>query len=157
MSTKIYFDLDGTVYDFYSTENWLEKLTNEETGLYSYDKILFDKVEFYKTITELLAKGVKFGVITWLSMTASPEYEEITTIEKKEWCKKYLPFIETFVAQSYGTPKQQAIKNRTKNDILIDDNLEVCKMWENHKNRKYYQIKNNNVVEILKEILANME
>lgn len=27
---KIYFDMDGTVYDLYGMNNWLEMLRNEE-------------------------------------------------------------------------------------------------------------------------------
>lgn len=153
MSMKIYFDLDGTVYDLYGVDNWLELLREEISGVYTTGNSLFD-TEFYKVVSCLLAKGVKFGVITWLSMTASPEYEENTRTEKLNWCKEHLPFIETFVAQSYGTPKQNAIKSRTKNDILIDDNAEVLKVWCNGKTRTGYQVTNEkNVTQILKDIL----
>ena len=27
---KIYFDMDGTIYDLYGIDNWLEMLMNEE-------------------------------------------------------------------------------------------------------------------------------
>lgn len=158
MSMKIYFDLDGTVYDLYGQKDWLDKLRNEEKGIFNTDNILFNPAEFYDVISKLLKKGVKFGVITWLSMTSTPEYDEIATAEKKQWCDKYLPFIDTFVAQAYGTPKQQGIIKRTKSDILIDDNAEVGIVWQNGKDRVYMQVtKENNVVTILNNILQILD
>ena len=34
MTTKIYFDLDGTVYDLYSIENWEPKLRAENVEVF---------------------------------------------------------------------------------------------------------------------------
>ena len=157
MSMKIYFDLDGTVYDLYNIPNWLEILRNENPDVYSMGKKLFSD-ELYKVSATLMRYGVKFGVITWGSMVASPEFEIESENAKRQWVNKNLPFVESFVYQQYGTPKQQAIKNRTKNDILIDDNSEVLKTWVNNKTRKGYQVTDErNVVEILKEILKQFE
>lgn len=153
MSTKIYFDLDGTIYDLYSIPNWLQLLREEQPTAFTQGRPLFNH-DFYKVVASLLSKGVQFGVITWLPMQASPEYEEICRAEKIQWCKDYLPFISTFAAQSYGTPKQQAIKSRTRNDIIIDDNLDICQMWSNGKTRTAIQVtKEKNVTQILQEIL----
>jgi len=157
MSMRIYFDLDGTVYDLYNVPNWLEILRNENPDVYTMGKKLFSD-ELYKVAATLMRYGVKFGVITWGSMVASPEFEVESENAKRQWVNENLPFVETFVYQQYGTPKQQAIKNRTKNDILIDDNSEVLKVWINNKTRTGYQVtKENNVVNILKEILKQFE
>lgn len=156
MSTKIYFDMDGTIYDLYSIPNWLELLRGEQPTAFTTGERLFTD-EFYKVVSTLMSRGVQFGVITWTPMQASPEYEEICRAEKIAWCKEHLPFITSFVAQSYGTPKQQAIKSRTKNDILIDDNSDICKMWENGKTRRAYQVTaQKNVTQILYEILYTL-
>jgi hypothetical protein len=156
-SIKIYFDLDGTVYDLYNIPNWLEILRNENPDVYIMGKKLFSD-ELYKVAATLMRYGVKFGVITWGSMVASPEFEIESENAKRQWVNENLPFVESFVYQQYGTPKQQAIKNRTKNDILIDDNSEVLKVWINNKTRTGYQVtKENNVVDILKEILKQFE
>lgn len=136
---KIYFDLDGTLYDLYGLPNWLDKLRSETPGAFLESFPLFGE-DFYKIVSKLLAKGVKFGVITWLPMGASEEYEEICAAEKKEWCKNYLPFIETFAAQTYGVPKQKAITKRAATEILIDDNLEICRTWQTEKRRKYENV-----------------
>lgn len=157
MSMKIYFDLDGTVYDLYNIPNWLEILRNENPDVYTMGEKLFSD-ELYKVAATLKRYGVKFGVITWGSMVASPEFEIESENAKRQWVNKNLPFVESFVYQQYGTPKQQAIKNRTKNNILIDDNSEVLKVWINNKTRTGYQVtKENNVVDILKEILKQFE
>ena len=153
MSVKIYFDLDGTVYDLYGVENWLSLLRNEDVSVYTKGNTLYS-ADFYKIVCSLMRHGVKFGVITWGSMTASPEFEEVTERAKRQWVNEHLPFVESFAYQRYGTPKQQAIKNRTQKYILIDDNAEVIKIWENGKTRKSYQVTNEkNVTQILKEIL----
>lgn len=153
MSIKIYFDLDGTVADFYSQENWLEILRSETRGAFENCKPLFEAERFYKIITQLLAKGVQFGVITWLPMQASEEYEEICTAEKRNWCEAYLPFICEFSAQSYGIPKQNAIKKHATTEILIDDNAEVGEMWKTAKRRDFRQVCHcTNVCDILEEI-----
>lgn len=137
MSIKIYFDMDGTVADFYGQSDWLEKLRSETAGAFSDCKPLFNVSRFRAVVSRLLAIGVQFGVITWLPMDASPEYESICAAEKIEWCKAYLPFISEFTAQSYGVPKQKAIKKHASTEILIDDNMEVCNRWKTAKQRDF--------------------
>ena len=156
MSIKIYFDMDGTVYDLYNVDNWLEKLRSEDVSVYSTGNRLFND-DFYKVVSALMRYGVRFGVITWGSMTATPEFEEQTRQTKLQWVKEHLPFVESFCYQQYGTPKQQAVKNRTKNDILIDDNSDVLRVWINGNTRKGYQVTNEkNVTQILTEILSTL-
>lgn len=84
------------------------------------------------TCLKLMAQGWKIGVITHLPMNATRDYEEKCAEEKRVWCKKYMPYIQEFYPQQYGLDKYQA--PRYKNDvmILVDDNKEVCKMWESH-------------------------
>ena len=86
MSTKIYFDLDGTVYNLYGVLNWLERLRNEDVTVYNQGSRLFDD-ELYKVAATLMRYGVRFGVITWGSMTASPEFEVQSEETKRQWTK----------------------------------------------------------------------
>jgi deoxyribodipyrimidine photolyase len=156
-SIKIYFDLDGTVYNLYGINDWLSKLREEKVSVYTEGEKLFEESKFYKIVCSLLSYGVRFGVITWGSMTATPEFEIETENAKREWVKENLPFVESFAYQQYGTPKQQAIKNRTRNDILIDDNFDVLQTWINGKTRKGYQVtKEKDVTKILEEILEEI-
>lgn len=148
--------MDGTVYDLYGVADWLNKLRTEDVSVYATGNRLFDD-EFYKVVSALMRYGVRFGVITWGSMTATPEFEVQTEETKRQWVNEHLPFVESFHYQQYGTPKQQAVKNRTKNDILIDDNSDVLRVWINGNTRKGYQVTaEKSVTDILKEILATL-
>lgn len=155
MSKKIYFDLDGTLYNLYNMENWLDKLRNEISGVFDGVNKMFDGT-FYDIISDLLNIGFEFGVITWLPMQASPEYEEVCRREKRMWVQKYLPFVSEINITSYGIPKQNAIQKRAKIMYLIDDNVEICKMWETSKQRKAINVNNDfTVMDALKKILEN--
>lgn len=129
MSKKIYFDLDGTLYDLYSIPNWLEKIESEQSGLFLEGETLFEPAPFYKLVSELFSIGYEFGVITWLPMGASPEYEEICRAEKLQWIHENLPFVSEINVISYGIPKQKAIQKRASKMYLIDDSKEVCEEW----------------------------
>lgn len=154
MSKKIYFDLDGTVYDLYSVKNWLEKLETEQKKVFIEGDFLGDYPEFLDRIHLLIEYGYTFGVITWLPMRATPEYEEICRQEKIEWINQYLPFVSEINICSYGIPKQNCIQKRSKEMWLIDDNIEVCRMWETNKQRKYINVNEDyTVIQALDEII----
>lgn len=153
MSIKIYFDMDGTVYDLYALPNWLQLLQSESTDAFTQGKPMF-RDEFYDVVSALLAKGVSFGVITWLPMQASDEYAQACEKVKREWCKKFLPFISTFQAQPYGVPKQNAIEKHASTEFLLDDNEEVGAMWETPKQRVHIKVSHKyDVTKALKGIL----
>jgi hypothetical protein len=150
MKMKILFDLDGTVADLYGVSNWLECLRNE-IPIYRELKPLVD-MEQLSFIAEILQnKGVEIGVVTWLSKNASADYELITAMEKWHWCKEFMPFIDFFEAQPYGTPKQTNFHHTQC--ILIDDNEEVRKDFETPHRRKTFDA-NLDIIEFLTD-LAN--
>lgn len=154
MSKKIYFDLDGTVYNLYGVENWLEKLRNEISGAFLEGDFLVDYENFMDCIEELIRQDYTFGVITWLPTQASPEYEEICRKEKIEWINDYLPFVSEINICSYGILKQNCIQKRAKEMFLIDDNAEVCKMWETPTQRIAININEEyTVIDALNEII----
>ena len=95
MSKIIYFDLDGTLYNLYQKPNWLEDLREEKAGVFSDENLLMvDFERFYFSLMELFKNGYQFGVISWLPMQASTEYEEICRKEKIAWIAENLPFVE---------------------------------------------------------------
>lgn len=130
--------MDGTIYDLYnSVDNWLQKIENEENGLFTDGKPMMKLENFYKLCSELLSYGVEFGVITWLPMGASPEFCELCKQEKLKWIDNYIPFVKEIHITEYGFPKEKCITKRATNIFLIDDNSEVCKEFEyNSKQRK---------------------
>lgn len=133
---KIYFDMDGTVYDLYGMENWLEMLRNEEKGAFTLGNALVDMVALKEVCLKLIAKGYQIGIITWLPMGASLEYCEVCTKEKRRWAENNMPYISEFYALEYGVPKQYAPARRAAEMWLVDDNKEVREMWITEKQRK---------------------
>ena len=90
-------------------------------------------------------------------MQASREYEEICKAEKIAWVRENLPFIDEITCQSYGIPKQNAIKKRTARMILIDDNKEVCETWKTAKQRTFFNVnKEFSAVNALETILGKI-
>ena len=131
----ILFDLDGTLGNLYGRKNWLEELKSE-IPIYEDLEPLVNMEELNAIAYKLKSIGIEFGVVTWLAMGASENYEFITSMEKYRWCKKYIPFITEFECQPYGTPKQTNYRNRQC--VLIDDNAEVRASFETPHRRKTF-------------------
>lgn len=157
---SIYFDLDGTLFDLYGKDNWLEMLENEKAGAFSSGNLMGNivKESLLQVVEKLAAYGVVFNVITWLPMNASKNYEEICKAEKIAWVRENLPFIDEITCQSYGVPKQKAIKKKTARMILIDDNKSVCDTWKTAKQRTFFNVsKEFSAVNALEKILEKLQ
>lgn len=156
---KVCFDLDGTLFDLYGKSNWLELLETECAGAFKGNFLPEINVsELLKVTAKLRGFGVEFEVITWLPKNATKSYEEICTAEKMQWCNENLPFVSRVICQSYGIPKQKAIVKSAKTMILIDDNKEVCELWETAKQRKAINVnKDYTAVKALQELLKRLE
>ena len=152
MKLKILFDLDGTVADLYGRNDWLEKL-RAEVPIYEELEPLVDMIELTTIAERLVEKGVEFGVVTWLSMGASIDYEFVTAMEKFRWCQKYMPYISEFEAQPYGTPKQTNYHHCKC--ILIDDNAEVRQSFETPHRRKTFDA-NEDICEFLTKLYEEL-
>lgn len=151
---KIYFDMDGTVADLYGSDNWLDNLQNECNGVFNNLFPLVDMNELAMVCHQLMNNGYSFGIITWLPMGASYEYERVCEQEKREWANEFMPWVSEFYAQSYGVPKQYAPIKRAQNMVLVDDNTEVRAMWNTEKQRTSIDA-TKNIVEELKKLLDN--
>lgn len=143
----IYFDMDGTIYDLYSVNNWLCLLENENEIAYSCGKPLYDMVALNALLEEFVSMGVTIGVITWNAMNSSKEFGKRTRAIKKQWIEKNLPCVSEFHCIKYGTPKQSVCK--VKKSILIDDNAEVRAVWNGETIDA-----NKNIMKELKKLLA---
>ena len=152
MKLKILLDLDGTVANLYGYNDWLGKL-RAEVPIYEELEPLVDMAELTAIAKKLIDKGVEFGVVTWLAMGASEEYEFITSMEKYRWCKKYIPFITEFECQPYGTPKQTNYHHCKC--ILIDDNVEVRQAFETPHRRKTFDA-NKDICEFLTKLYEEL-
>lgn len=121
MSKKIYFDMDGTLADFYGVNGWLYFLEKEDTYPYKNARPLFNFRNFAKILHKLQDNGYELGVISWGSKTSSEEFLEKTKKEKIKWLKKHLPsvsFSEILIIP-YGVEKSSVCE--CPEGILFDD------------------------------------
>lgn len=107
----IYFDLDGTLCDFYGVDNWLDYLENEDTTPYAIARPLFNFSVFARLLHKLQENGYRIGIVSWLSKCGSTAYNTAVTTVKLAWLEKHLPSVEWDEVKivNYGTPKVQLL------------------------------------------------
>lgn len=128
MNKAIYFDMDGTIADLYGVEGWLNDLIAEDVRPYAEAKPLVNLSLLARYIHKAQAKGYRVGVISWLSKSGSPAYNEAVTKVKKAWLMKHLPSVEWDEIHiiNYGTPKSTC---RLYEGILFDDEQRNLDEW----------------------------
>ena len=126
MNKQIYFDMDGTIADLYGVEGWLDMLINEDATPYEIARPLCNLQVLARRLNRLQKDGYTIGIITWLSKTATAEYDKKVAEAKKVWLKKHLAtvkFDEIHIVR-YGTPKHEIGKG-----ILFDDEEQNRRGW----------------------------
>lgn len=129
VTVTINFDMDGTIADLYGTEDWLDKLIAEDTSPYAEAKPLLNLSALARRLNRLQREGYELAVISWLSKSGSPAYNEAVTEVKKAWLAKHLPSVQwdRITIVPYGTPKEQYC--RTLTDVLFDDEAKNRENW----------------------------
>lgn len=142
----IWFDMDGTIADFYSVDNWLSHLQNEETYPYDVAKPLINFSLFARLIHRLQNVGFEFGIISWTSKCGSEIFNEQIAISKLKWLNRHLPSVEwnTIKIVPYGTNKYEECDG----GILFDDEIGNREIWG--KNAFEPQL----IIEKMKELLG---
>lgn len=122
-----YFDMDGTIVDFYGVEGWLQDLEAESVRPYAEAKPLVDCERLRAAIMFLKAEGYKFGIISWTSKTGTPEYNKKVRKIKLQWLEKFFPdcFTEIHIVK-HGTPKHYVANDR---GWLFDDEEQNRTKW----------------------------
>ena len=116
----IYFDMDGTIADLYGVEGWLADLEARRTRPYDEAKCMHNMSALAKRLNNLQKQGYRIGVISWLSKTATDDYNKAVAKAKRKWLKKHLKsvnFDEVHIVP-YGTPKSTVANGF---GILFDD------------------------------------
>lgn len=126
MGTMIYFDMDGTLNNFYGVENWLECLENEDAMPYREAPCTVDE----EVLKSLVKAGFTLGIISWLSKKSNKDFDKKVRLAKREWLKTHYPTIdfEEIHIVKYGTPKHKVAK--VKNSILFDDEERNRNAWK---------------------------
>lgn len=125
----IYFDMDGTLANFYGVETWLEDIRNFNVRPYNICKPLLDLKVLENKLITLQKLGYKIGIITWGSKTTTDEFLIDTGFTKLKWLAKYMPniiFDEIHITK-YGVDKYN-IAN-IKESIIFDDSVDVRNTW----------------------------
>lgn len=125
----IWFDMDGTIADLYSVENWLPKLRAEDASPYAEAAVMHNMSLLARYLNKLQTLGYTIGIITWLAKDSTRGYDEAVKQAKSEWLQLHLhsvTFNEVYMV-NYGIPK--SIFMNTDTDILFDDNEEIRNEW----------------------------
>lgn len=129
MLKMICFDMDGTIADLYSVDNWLYELEHHIARPYREAKPMWD---MEKLANALIALGVEIRIISWLSKGSNKQYDKEVREAKIEWLKKQgFPF-DKFHGVKYGTTKADCVRKclaENETAILIDDNAKVRSGW----------------------------
>lgn len=148
MMKTMYFDMDGTLANFYGVENWLEYLEKEDIRPYKVAKPLFNFSVFARYLHKLQKAGYKIGIISWLSKCGTDEYNKKVIQTKEKWLKEHLSSVEwdEIHIVKYGTPK-----SNFGIGILWDDEERNRKDWED-KGGIAYDV--NDILKTIKNIIG---
>ena len=132
MTKAIYFDMDGTIANFYGVENWLDYLKAGDPFPYEVAKPLHNMNALARRLNTLKHKGWTFGIVSWLAKNSTAEFDAKVTEAKKRWLKKHLASVafDEINIVPYGTPKSTV--PAVKNGILFDDEENNLTEWENN-------------------------
>lgn len=142
MAKMIWFDMDGTLANFYNVDGWLADLMAENTRPYAIAKGI-DLARIAKQLRRLAKNGYKFGIVSWTSKGGSEKFNAEVAEVKKIWLAEHLPSVEfaEIIILPYGTPKSSV-----GNGILFDDEIGNRTEW----NGIAYDVQN--IAEVLRSL-----
>ncbi len=143
----VYFDMDGTIADFYGVEGWLDAIHAEDTRPYECAATLGNIERLAALCT---AYGATVGVISWLARDSSATYDKAVRKAKKKWLADNFPWATEIHIIKHGSPKQFAAKAKT-DAILIDDECRNCERWIN-ESKGYYAIQADNIKQVERDL-----
>lgn len=123
------FDMDGTIADLYSVDDWLKKLRSYSAEPYKMARPMYDMDKLNDCLLNLKNLGWRIEITTWVSMETTPVYTEEVAKAKKEWLDKYHFPYDGFNATEYGVLKETQTSHLGGYQVLVDDNAEVRESW----------------------------
>ena len=144
MTKAIYFDMDGTIANFYGVPNWLEYLVASDPTPYKVAKPLVNMSALARLLNRLQAEGWHIGIVSWLSKNGTDDFNTATILAKIAWLNKHLPSVhwDEYKFLRYGTPKHEKVMYAQ--GILFDDEIPNRANWTGTA----YDVEN--ILEILK-------
>ena len=146
MRKEIWFDMDGTIADFYSVSGWLNSLMNEDTTPYEVARPLINMNSLARILNRLIKNGYTVNIVSWGSKGATAEFCERIATAKIEWLHRHLSSVEfnRIEVVPYGTYKE-VVANYT-DGILFDDEEPNRRYWSG----KAYDV--NDILGVLKTL-----
>ena len=147
MKRTIWFDMDGTLNRFYDVPDWLPKLRSFDPSPYAEAEVMHNMSLLARYLNKLQKMGYRIGIISWLAMDSTYEYDQAVRKVKEEWLHIHLNSV-TFDAihiTSYGVPKE--LYMTASDDILFDDNEEIRNEWDGEAYEP------NEILSVLKELI----
>lgn len=126
MEKKIWLDMDGTIANLYAVEGWLNMLIDQDPTPYRVAEPMLNMSALARLLHKAQRLGYEVGIISWLSKTATAEYDLAVTQAKVEWLELHLPSVEwnEIKIVAYGTPKHELCKG-----MLFDDEEHNRREW----------------------------
>ena len=123
---KINFDMDGTIANLYSVENWLPMLRAYDPTPYIQAEPMLNMSALARLLHKAQRLGHEICVVSWLSKCPNAEYDQKVTQAKIEWLRSHLPSVEwnEIHIVAYGTPKHEI-----SSGVLFDDELANRTNW----------------------------
>ena len=146
MTKAIYFDMDGTIANFYGVDGWLESLQTCDPRPYAQAAPLLRLSALARILNRLQKNGYKIGIVSWLAKNSNDEFDRKVTETKIHWLKvhmKSVRFDEIHIVK-YGTPKETVVNH--PDGILFDDEMPNRRNW---KGEAYDESK---IMEVLKSV-----
>ena len=147
MTKAIYFDMDGTIANFYDVENWLDYLIASDPTPYKVARPLVNMSSLARLLNRLQADGWHIGIVSWLSKDSSDIFNTQVTMAKMEWLNRHLKSVhwDEYNFLNYGTPKHERVM--FADGILFDDEAPNRTNWTGIA----YDVQN--ILEILKGLI----
>ena len=125
----IYFDMDGTIADFYSVPHWLDYLERMETTPYEIAKPMLNFSLFARLLHAVQAKGIRIGIISALSRTGNADFHSRIKEAKSKWLAQHLPSViwDEIHFVPYGSNKIEYATDELS--MLFDDESGNREKW----------------------------
>ena len=132
MTKAIYFDMDGTIADLYSVENWLPKLRAHDASPYMDAKPLVNLSALARRLHQLQREGYHIGIVSWQSKDPDVAYGEAVSEAKRAWLARHMPSVmwDEIKIVPYGTPKPSVVEY--PQGILFDDEKPNREAWRRY-------------------------
>lgn len=129
MIKAIYFDMDGTIANFYGVEGWLDCLVNSDPAPYRIAKPLVNMNVLARMLNRMQKEGWHIGIVSWLSKGGTEGFNRVVTDTKVRWLREHLRSVkwDEVVIVPYGTPKQMVVE--FGDGVLFDDEQPNRDKW----------------------------